>query len=70
MAKIGFKIIVVYWKDGSSTTMTVHESTNVLAAYEPVLWNIAQITESVFDRNTFDNQTYVTTTEIYSDEKE
>ena len=64
MAKKDFKIIVIYWKDGSSTTMTVHERTNVLAAYEPVLWNIAQITESVFDGQTH------TTTKIYEAETE
>ena len=41
------KIIVIRWKDGSETTMNVHERTDVLAAYKPVLPHIKWIYEKV-----------------------
>lgn len=41
-----FKIITIIWKDGGSTTMTVHSTTDVLTAYEPALQYIRRIVET------------------------
>lgn len=46
MLKLPLKAITIYWKEGGSTSLTVHESTDVLAAYEPVLSYIDSIVET------------------------
>ena len=43
------KIIVIRWKDGSETSMVVHEDTDVLVAYKPVLPHIKWIYETIED---------------------
>lgn len=51
-----FKLIVIEWRDGGSTSLTVHEKTNVLLAYDPVLWNITRITETTYNGVEYDER--------------
>lgn len=39
------KDILIKWKDGSTTGITIHDDTNIVAAYKPVLSHIKWIAE-------------------------
>lgn len=58
------KVIEIEWREGGSTTLTVHVKSNVLLAYDPVLKYIKRITEITFDGVDYDERT------IYENEKE
>ena len=63
-AKFPAKLIAIFWKDGGRTSMTVHEKTNVLLAYDPVLKYIQRITETTFNGVDVDEKV------IYSEQEE
>ena len=55
-AKFPAKLIAIEWRDGGSTLLTVHEKTNVLLAYDPVLKYIKRITETTYNGVDYDER--------------